>query len=53
VCSVPICSGIRSCVGDLMSTFLVFTANTVLLIALVCFIAYLVRRANDDDQWPQ
>jgi len=36
-----------------MNTFLVFTANTALLIALVCFIAYLVRRANDDDQWPQ
>jgi len=26
-----------------MNTFLVFTANTALLIALVCFIAYLVR----------
>lgn len=36
-----------------MSAFLVFTANTVLLILLVLFIAYLVGRANDDDQWPQ
>lgn len=53
MCSVPICSCIRSCVGDLMNTFLVFTANTALLIALVCFIAYLCERAQDDDQWPQ
>ena len=36
-----------------MSAFLVFTANTVLLILLVLFISYLVGRANDDDQWPQ
>ena len=45
--------GIRGGSGDFMSAFLVFTANTVLLILLVLFISYLVGRANDDDQWPQ
>jgi len=51
--SVSLCGCICGGSGDFMSAFLVFTANTALLILLVLFIAYLVGRANDDDQWPQ
>ncbi len=51
--SVSLCCCICGGSGDLMSAFLVFTANTVLLILLVLFITYLVGRANDDGQWPQ
>ena len=36
-----------------MSAFLVFTANTALLILLVLFIAYLVVVIGAADQWPE
>ena len=51
--SVSLCCCICGGSGDFMSAFLVFTANTVLLILLVLFIAYLVVVIGAADQWPE
>ena len=45
--------GLRGGKGAFMSAFLVFTANTALLILLVLFIAYLVVVIGAADQWPE
>lgn len=52
MCSVPICSCIRSCVGDLMNGLLLMIGYTVLaLLVALCVAAMIV--GNRDDDWPQ
>ena len=47
--------GVHQCgEGDFaMSGFWIGVIYAVLIVLLVCLIAYLSERANDDDQWPQ